>query len=675
MTSSKHILNIAIPVPLRCLFDYLPPVDNTNIKLKPGMRVSIPFGKNRQAIGVIVSISDKSNCPRHKLKRINHVIDQEVVIEPSLFSLIIWASRYYHHPIGEVIFHCMPAKLRKDKPYIEKELIEKINLQNKTDINSTKESKLTLNREQKIAIHTVNNSFGKKNIFLLEGPTGSGKTEVYMAIIDNALKLKKQAMVLVPEIGLTPHFIQYFKERFDCPIAIQHSGLSENKRLQSWYAAKSGKARIILGTRSAIWLPLFEPGVYIIDEEHDSSYKQQEGFRYSAKDTLIIRSTKDRVPIVLGSATPSMESLHNINNKKYTHIKLSSRAGSAKLPVYKLIDIRGKKMHGPLSQVLVDEIKLRLQRQEQTLLFLNRRGYAINLCCHQCGWKMICKQCDVPYTFHKTKNSLICHHCNSNKRVVDCCPECSGKLSLLGSGTEKIEEILANIFPHNTILRIDKDSTRKKQSMETILNKIHQDKVDILVGTQMLTKGHHFPNVTLTAIINADHGIFSTDFKTHEKLAQLFIQVGGRAGRGEKKGTVIIQTYNPEHQLFNNLLSNGYHNYAMTLLEERKSASLPPYTYMALLRTRARHMDEAKKIAEMAANLLKEKENKDTLILGPVPALIEKRRGLYQQQLIIQSNKRSHLHKHLNEWLLQFEKIKLPKGARWSLDIDPQDMT
>ncbi len=735
MTANHCILRVAVSTPLRRLFDYLLPDQYDISKIKPGIRVSVPFGKRKNVIGILVSTTDKSDFPENKLKKINHIIDHQPVIDKSLLDLIIWTSRYYHHPIGEVLFNALPIWLRKEnkfeklqktawklsrmgeeadpnllkrapkqaqllnylkqqnkpinetelvplfsntKPTLKalekKELIEKIYAEETHTQLKINKSNLSLNQDQKSAIKKVINSLDTPTVFLLDGLTGSGKTEIYLSSVESVINSGEQALVLLPEIGLTPQLVQRFKDRFDCNIAIQHSGLSDVERAQYWHAAKTGKAKIVLGTRSAVWTPLASPGLYIIDEEHDLSYKQQEGFRYSAKDMLVIRASRDKVPVILGSATPSLESLYNVNKNKYEHLILPVRAGLSKPPVYRLIDIRGKKMYGALSQTLIDEMTIHLKNNNQVLLFLNRRGYAVNLICHQCGWKAECPRCDMPYTYHKLSNKLICHHCDSQRQNMSACPDCNNELNLLGHGTERIEEVLAELFPDKIIARIDRDTTRRKEAMSSMLDQIHSGEIDILIGTQMLAKGHHFPNVTLTAIVDADRGLFSTDFRASERLAQLFMQVSGRSGRGEKEGTVIVQTYNPEHPLFHQLIKAGYNQCTKTLLQERQHASLPPYTYMALLRAEAHHINDAKHFLNQASDKLKAYKNINLSVFGPIPALIEKRSGRFRLQLIIQSNNRNNLHKDLDDWLLQLESMKLSKKIRWSLDIDPQDM-
>ncbi len=736
MIKKNCILRVAIATPLRSLFDYLPPDNSDANNIQLGVRISVPFGRRKDVTGIVVSITNESKFPQHKLKKINHVIDKQPLLETKHLNFLIWASNYYHYAIGEVIFSALPAWLRKNNSISEfresvwcltekgiatdpnhikkapkqaqilnhiqqsktsfneselndvyprskqsllalekKELITKEFRESSDKIIRINKSPFKLNKEQKSAIKTILDSINTTSTFLLDGLTGSGKTEVYMSIMEPVIKANKQCLVLLPEIGLTPQQIQRFKDRFEVDIAIQHSGLSDTERTKYWQDAKTGKAKIILGTRSAVWTPLANPGLYIIDEEHDLSYKQQDTFRYSARDMLIIRASRDKVPAVLGSATPSLETLHNAIKDRYTHLILPARAGEAKPPTHKLLDVRGKKMYGPLSQLLVDEITEHLKNKNQVLLFLNRRGYAAHLFCHQCGWKVECERCELPFTYHKSKNILVCHHCDSQKKAVKQCAECGEELLLLGHGTERIEEVLAELFPKAIISRIDRDTTRKKNAMNGYLEKIHSGEIDILVGTQMLAKGHHFPNVTLTGIIDADRGLFSTDFRASERLAQLFMQVSGRTGRGSKEGTVVVQTHNPEHPLFKQLIDHGYNYFSESLLQERQHSSLPPYAHMAFLRAEAHNANEAKRFINDAMNQLKILTENALQLFGPIPAIIEKRSGRYRYQLIIQSSNRKTLHSHIDEWLDQLDNMKSGKRVRWSLDIDPQDMS
>ena len=737
MTAKNIFLSVAVPTPIRCLFDYLPEKNVKHGILQPGLRVSVSFGQRKNITGIIVLIKNKTNHPKHKLKRINHIIDDCPVIHKKHLDLLLWASNYYHYPIGEVIHNALPALLRKNKsipdylenfwslsalennnllsikskkissvqtkilnyigknriPISEFDLInifprvkqslhalEKnglIKKENKKNIElSPKIIKrvVKLNEHQKNAVNTIADSMKKHSIFLLDGLTGSGKTEVYMSVMESVIKHKKQCLVLLPEIGLTPQIIQRFKNRFEVDMAIQHSGLSDIERFKYWQDAKTGKAKIILGTRSAVWVPLKKPGIYIVDEEHDLSYKQRSGFQYSARDLLIVRAKRDGVPIVLGSATPSLETINNAEKNRYTHLILPTRAGAAKKPEYQLLDIQNKKMHGPLSQTLLDEIDKNLKLNNQILLFLNRRGYATTLYCHKCSWKAQCDRCEIPLTYHKSNNRLHCHNCGSSKENIKDCPLCKSNLLRLGHGTKRIEEVLSKKFPKSNIARIDRDTTQKKDSMDNYLKKMHSGEIDILVGTQMIAKGHHFPNVTLAAIVDADRGLFSTDFRAPERLAQLFIQVSGRTGRGKKKGVVIVQTYNPKHPLFHNLIKHGYNYLAKSLLKERKLSSLPPYSYIALLRVEAHNIKHVKYFIENASMRLKRQSEGVLLLFGPVPALTEKHSGRFRYQLVIQAKSRKVLHEHINNWLQEIEKMKSSKKVRWSLDIDPLDM-
>ena len=735
MIAKNIFLSVAIPTPLRCLFDYLPDKNTNHNILKPGLRVSVSFGRQKNVTGLIVSINNKTDCPEQKLKRINNILDDYPIINTEHLDLLIWASNYYHHPIGEVIYNTLPTLLRKNNSIInyedrfwslsknnnlkninskkisptqieiltylkkkkisvsqfelnkifpgvkrsldalkKKNLIQKETKENSKDLVKINKRTVKLNKDQKKAVNIICNSVNNHSVFLLDGLTGSGKTEVYMSVMDTVIKSGKQCVVLLPEISLTPQLIRRFKERFKVDMAIQHSGLSDIERLKYWQDAKTGKAKIILGTRSAVWTPLLNPGIYIADEEHDLSYKQHNGFQYSARDLMIVRSKRDGVPAILGSATPSLETLNNAVKNRYIHLVLPTRAGAAKQPKYQLFDIQNKKMYGPLSQKLIDEIKKNLELKNQILLFLNRRGYATYLYCHNCGWKAQCERCEIPLTYHKLNNRLNCHHCGSSKKNIKDCPLCQSELLRLGHGTERIEEVLLEKFPTAKIARIDRDTTQKKDSMNNFLNRMHSGDIDILVGTQMIAKGHHFPNITLAAIVDADRGLFSTDFRATERLAQLFMQVSGRTGRGKKKGTVVVQTYNPNHPLFHNLIRHGYNYLAKSLLKERKLSSLPPHSRMALLRVEAHNIEHVKHFIKNASMVLKKLSGNTLLLFGPVPALIEKYGGRFRYQLIIQANNRKLLHAYLDEWLQKIEKMKNSKKVRWSLDIDPQDM-
>jgi primosomal protein N' (replication factor Y) (superfamily II helicase) len=544
-----------------------------------------------------------------------------------------------------------------------------------SEITNNDTSKLQLNAEQQAAITAVIRALGKFQVFLLEGVTGSGKTEVYMQIIRSVLERGQQVLVLVPEINLTPQLEERFRQRFSVALGLSHSNLTDKQRQSAWLNMQQGNSSILLGTRSALFTPLENPGLIILDEEHDTSFKQQEGFRFSARDVAIMRAKLLNIPVLLGSATPSLESLHNANQERYRHLILSKRAGTAIEPTLHLLDIRNKKMHHGLSEALIDELRKGLANQEQVLLFLNRRGFAPTLICHGCGWVARCKHCDANLVIHNHQQRLRCHHCGKEQRLIPLCPDCkSGELMPLGLGTERIEVALRELFPGKTLVRLDRDTTQRKGSLERYLAQINQGKADIILGTQMLAKGHHFPNVTLVAIVDVDSGLFSIDYHATERLAQTIVQVSGRAGRAEKPGKVILQTRHPDHALLNTLIREDYNHFAQIALAERKQAGLPPFSYHALLRAQAGKPNVPLDFLHSAATLAKTYTIKQTQILGPVAAPMEKRAGLYRYQLLFQSNKRSDLQKCLTELIANIDSITNVKKIRWSLDVDPIDL-
>ncbi len=535
-------------------------------------------------------------------------------------------------------------------------------------------NQLPLNQEQQSAIAAVTAALGKFAVFLLEGITGSGKTEVYMQVIQSVLERGQQVLVLVPEINLTPQLENRFKERFSVALALSHSNLTDKQRHTAWFNMQKGTSAILLGTRSALFTPLKKPGLIILDEEHDASFKQQEGFRFSARDVAIMRGKLLNIPVLLGSATPSLESLHNANQQRYRHLILSKRAGTAVEPDLQLLDIRNKKMHHGLSEALIEELRKVLANQEQILLFLNRRGFAPTLICHGCGWVARCQHCDANLVIHNRQKLLRCHHCGKEQRLQPNCPACkTGELMPLGLGTERIEDALRELFPDTTVVRLDRDTTQRKGSLEHYLAQINSGKANIILGTQMLAKGHHFPNVTLVAIVDVDSGLFSIDYHATERLAQTIVQVSGRAGRAEKPGKVILQTRHPEHALLNTLVHNGYRQFAQIALAERKQALLPPFSYHALLRAQAGKPHLPLDFLQAAATLAKTYAS-GTQVLGPIAAPMEKRAGLYRYQLLFQSDKRSDLQSCLAKLIANIDSIANMKKIRWSLDVDPVDL-
>ena len=735
MTESRRIARVAIATPLRRAFDYLLPAAIRQ-KAGPGWRVLAPFGRGREAVGIILQCRAQSEYPADKLKAIIRLMDDEPVLDPPQLEWILWAGRYYHHPVGEVVFNALPARLRKKQaldhiqpacwgpteagrafdparlkksprqarlldhlrqqqgPAHESELGQALGqplAQLQRTLHALRHKGLIvradtpagpdikkgrrLNEEQARAVNTVLAAPAGHGVFLLDGVTGSGKTEVYLALLEPALRAGRQCLLLLPEIGLIPQLIRRCRARFNSPIAVLHSGLTELERAQSWRLARSGEAGLVLGARSAVWTPLARPGLYIIDEEHDLSYKQQDGFRYHARDMLIKRAARDGVKIILGSATPSLESLLNAGRGRYTRIRLTRRAGPARPPAFRLLDIRGRRMQGALSQELVREIGLHLAAGNQALLFLNRRGYAAHLYCHQCAWHAACHRCERPYTYHKKINSLCCHHCGGRQRPRTRCPACDQALLFLGHGTERIEEELGRLFPAAAIARIDRDTAQGRAALTRLLAEAQSARANILLGTQMLAKGHHFPAVTLTAIIDADRGLFSADFRAGERLAQLLTQVSGRAGRGDKPGAVTLQTHYPGHALLHAVTGPGYVALAAELLRERQLSRLPPFTCMALLRAEAPTGAAAEQFLGEALSEFKRFGQPEVELYGPLPALIEKRGGRWRYQLLLQAPDRPSLHQNLDAWLGRLETLKAAGRVRWSLDIDPQDMS
>ena len=734
------ILRIAVPSPLRRTFDYKLP-ENLCFKVKnqkplPGMRVKVEFGR-RTLNGLIVDIPQNSEIAIDKLQDVSDIIDSTPIVSKDLFELFIWAANYYQHPLGEALFTALPTRLRRgdaaekamivhwettklgskltaetlkrapkqlallefirnhggcapeseinslfsntirkqlrDKGYIISVLIkEQLNTVSDEII---KQPSLKLNSQQQVAMNAIDlHSF---NSYLLEGVTGSGKTEIYLQAIEQVLRYERQALVLIPEISLTPQTEKRFRDRFNVSIVTIHSGLSDTQRLEAWLEARSGQAKIVLGTRSAIFTPFKDLGLIILDEEHDSSYKQQEGFRYSARDLAVIRSQRNNIPTILGSATPSLESLNNCNQGRYKHLTLDKRVNSAKAPNWNIIDLKTESIQCGIADSTLDAIGATLKAKQQVLVFLNRRGYAPTLLCHQCGWTAQCQNCDSKLTVHRARGRLICHHCGYQQRQIDQCPSCdSTELMAAGEGTERSEDFLKQRFPEYPIVRVDRDSTRKKGALEEFVATADSGEPCVLVGTQILAKGHHFENVTLVVILDADSGLMSADFRSHERMGQLLTQVAGRSGRGKVSGKVIVQTHQPEHPVLDQLFNFGYRPLAQQLLNQRQKGMLPPYRALAVIRAESAYpqlaMDFLTDARQISETYLSSMNGID--LLGPLPALMEKRSGRYRFLLQITSVTRSNLQQLLSEVTSVLENRKKEQKIRWSIDVDPQEL-
>ena len=666
------ILRIALPVPINHYFDYLAPTDFPADRLKKGLRILVPFGKYEK-IGFLVEVSETSLLPQSQLKTATAILDEAPLLPDTVLRLLEWTSHYYHYPLGEVFANALPALLRKQKKGKTRS-ISKTSLPEINDNDRISDPVITLNTHQQTAIDTVTQSLGQFKPFLLHGVTGSGKTEVYLEVIEAVLQRKKQVIVLIPEIGLTPQMLARFQKRFSVPLALFHSGLTDKQRLGHWQLAKSGQASIIIGTRSALFTPLLYPGLIIIDEEHDSSFKQQKGLRYHARDLALMRAKFEKIPIILGSATPSLESIANAKQQRYHFLSLPNRAGSAVQPTLRFIDLRQKKLDQGFSPALLQSMEQHLKNQGQVLLFLNRRGFAPVTICHVCGWTANCRHCDQQTTYHKTPAHLQCHYCGFRCPLPSHCPACQEpQLVVLGQGTQRLEETLKNYFPGVGIARLDRDNTQRKGSLEDLLKNIHQGESQILIGTQMLAKGHHFPNVTLVGILETDAGLFSTDFRALERTGQLIMQVAGRAGRAEKPGEVLIQTHHPEHPLLIRLVNDGYLSFSEKLLQERQSSMLPPYTHLALIQAEAitstYPLDFLNEVKQQANQL----PTKIT-ILGPIAALSPRRAGYYRAHLLLQAQYRNDLHRLLKPLTKLMPKLVSQHRVRWSLDVDPLEI-
>jgi primosomal protein N' (replication factor Y) len=721
-----RIARVALDIPLSTLFDYFLA---ENMAVVVGQRVVVPFGR-KQMVGVVLEVVAKSEMAAERIKEVTQILQDVPPLPAEMLKLLRFCSDYYHHPVGMTVMSALPVRLRGSEPISLKQALtytlsasgRSLNLaqwhrrkavqlriltalqqgpqsagQLKTLATTTPAAlkqlmeegwveaavaaavpeKFVFNEEhqlgveQQAAIAAINRASGYQT-FLLHGVTGSGKTEVYVHLLQQVLRRGGQVLLLVPEINLTPQLENYFRSRFpETSLVSLHSGLNEGERTQSWLLAQAGKAQIILGTRLAVFTPLPALALIIVDEEHDASFKQQDGLRYSARDVAIFRANERGVPIVLGSATPSLESYYNARSGRYTLLKLNERASQqAQMPSVRYLNISNAILPEGISSGVLAAMDERLLRGEQSLVFINRRGYAPVLMCSACGWLSNCPNCAGKMVLHLKDKRMRCHHCGHQTRVPHACPDCgNADLQAVGIGTQRIEAAMQTHFPEARILRVDRDSTRNKGTWNAMRKQIQDEAVDILVGTQMLAKGHDFHNLTLVCVLNPDGALYSSDFRASEKLYAQLAQVAGRAGRGNKPGEVLIQTAFPEHPLFKALLQHDYDAWATTLLAEREQAGFPPFVYQVLLRAEGKIETEVfafMKLARAAAAELQMQVE----VYGVVPAAMPRRANHVRVQLLVQSDTRKRLQNFLGRWqpLLQ----ELPaKKIRWSLDVDP----
>ena len=728
-----NIVRVALAVPLPRFFDYLYLPDLTPIV---GGRVLVPFGSQKR-VGIVVDLPASSDVAKEKLKPIIDVLDAESLFNSTTWDWLAWSANYYRAALGDVLFQALPVKLRNGESAVKndrtfwsitalgkqalesgdlkraKKQIEALNLLLTQDLEKGNneissaiwsalkskdyveeiivpteqkswqqalgdnplvnlDNRLTLNKQQALVFSQLLFQEGF-NVWLLEGVTGSGKTEIYLQYIEEVLKKGKQVLVLVPEIGLTPQTVRRFQARFNVEIDVLHSNLNDTQRLNVWERARTGQSAIVIGTRSALFTQFSDLGLIILDEEHDGSFKQQDGWRYHARDLGIVLAQKLNIPILLGSATPSLESVNNVQNGKYHHLVLSKRAGNATALRQFVIDLKHQRIQNGLSEPLLKRMQEHLEKGNQVLLFLNRRGFAPVLLCHECGWIDECHHCEKPYTYHQHQRVLRCHHCGAQKTVPMQCGHCgSTHLVTTGLGTEQLEETLKARFPQYNIARIDRDSTARKGKLEGYLEDIQQGKSQILIGTQMLAKGHHFPNVTLVALVNVDNALFSLDFRAEERLAQLYVQVAGRSGRAEKQGEVVLQTHYPDHPLLTTLLEKGYQAFAEEILKLRHNMGLPPFSFQALFKAQCRHSEEAENALSQLASFFYEQKIEGLQVLGPIPAPFSKKAGQYRWQVLLQHASRKQLQAALSRYSPELIKSS---QVRLILDVDPLDLS
>ncbi len=730
MPAAETVHQIAVPVPLRRAFDYLWPGE-----LLPGTRVVVPFGP-RQLTGVVLSTGPANTG--HRLRSVIRVLDAEPVLDDWMLRLLLWAAEYHHHPVGEVLATGLPVKLRSGGPAAEPggvtlyraspdppaeqlgalsrapqqqrlyralsregwhswpELAEasgcgrhvlrallqrglagaRVRLPRISPLPNAEI--IRLNPEQERAANHIVESLGAFRTCLLQGITGSGKTEVYLVAAREIISRGGQVLFLVPEISLTPQLVARVRGYLGDNVRCLHSGMSAQERYETWWLARAGRVSAVLGTRSAVFTPLRNPGLIIVDEEHDQSYKQQDGFRYHARNLAIKLASLKGIPVVLGSATPSLESLHNAREGRHRFLQLSKRFGAATVPEIRVIDSGIHPPRNGLTDPLVQAIARRLDRGEQTIIYVNRRGYAPVVHCYQCGWQAACNHCSARLVYHRDSDRFRCHLCGHTEPAGTHCPKCATTLFFGGAGTQRLEQALYGRFPGARLCRLDRDEAATADELHSRLEQIREGTVDIVIGTQLITKGHDFPRVTLVGVVNADQGLFSVDFRGSEFLLQELLQVAGRSGRARMAGEVFIQTAHPKHPCILMLLAHDYIGFAHAELDERNLAGYPPFAHLALFRAESREPADALRVLgqvqRKGEQILRQENIEGVEILPPVPSPIERRAGRYRLQLMVRSRHRGSLHRLLGMLSMRMESGRFGRSVRWSLDVDPMEM-
>lgn len=734
-TGSVPVVRIALDVPLDHAFDYLAPGATA---ADVGARALVPFGRGRR-IGIVLEVSDTAEIERSRLKAVHAILRDASALGPDELDFLRFCAAYYQYPLGQALIATYPPLLRQagrvpagrvahwgltdagrqldpntlpGRSAARRTLFAAMQQENgmsphRARTLTTRAGVLlrefhqagwivpaavplavpsdrsnrpglqppALNEDQARAVAAVRAGFGAFGVWLLRGITGSGKTEVYLRLIGDVLGRGQQALVLVPEINLTPQLERRFVERFpDTDLVALHSDVPPGERLARWQRARAPGARIVLGTRLSVFVPLSHPGLIVVDEEHDPSFKQQDGLRYSARDLAVLRGKRRGVPVVLGSATPSLESLHNALCERYTLLELRQRAiAAARLPTVRVIDTRGAALADGLSQPLIDAMRARLERREQSLLFINRRGYAPVLMCSHCGWSAHCPRCSARLVLHLARRQLHCHHCGSVAPVVPACPECGhADMKPLGQGTQRVEAALAKHLPGARVLRVDRDSMARRESFEQAIERIRAGEADVLVGTQMLAKGHDFPNLTLVGMLNVDSALYSADFRAPERLFAQLVQVAGRAGRADLAGEVLVQTAFPEHPLIAAVCRQDHEAFARDELEVRRAAGFPPYVHQAVLRVESIDEAAADAFAAAAARAAADIE-RGVVVYDPVRAIPERVAGRSRRQLLVQAELRGALQAFLTTWRTRLL-AAADRRVRFAIDVDPYEL-